>query len=787
MKKRFMQCTAVSFLAAAALSGTVYAEEETNLSGTVYAEEEANLSGTVYAEEETNISPDGEDGMEVYSAGSDSVEIDEVHFPDGIFREYVAGEFDVNSDGVLSEDELNSVVRIQVGSKGISDLSGIEYFVNLNELDCYDNKLAYLDVSKNINLSNLICFRNQLTDLDVSQNTRLSQLMCGENQLSEIDVTQNLSLSSLACDRNFLNKLDVSHNLQLGLLYCQGNQLTDLNVSLNTGLRSLFCDENQLEILDLSQNAGLSVLRCGRNQLKSIVFNSEMNMDSLMCEENLLTDLDLKQHADLRQLACNDNQLKSLDVSDKTKLTYLECGNNQLTSLDVSNNPLLYGLLCSDNALKSLDVSNNPKLRYFWCANMQLTDLDVSQNKELEVLWCSGNQIKELDVSRNTELYALLCSDNQLSDLDVSNNIALDSLLCDNNQLSKLELKNNTKLGVINCQNNHLPELNTEQCKLQDGFGVYVHGKLHYDYDNVLSAQSICVTAYQQNKQWVVDLSKQVSADRLAKVSVKEGNFDTSTGIWTLPEGTPSTLTYSVLTGKKLNKSEVEEDLYMDVTVNVAYMIGGSNIVTETDGGKVTIDVNALDTAAVCKEFNINAETAVTKILIKQTEAKDEDAQALLKETKSEGNTLLDTYDVNMVLYVDDVEKGQVTDRFGELTLSLSAGTENKGKTAAVYQLHGDKIIPYKNLKVDENGMVSIKVTKLSAFAVALQTVKIGDIDGNGEVNLVDLMMCLNHVSKKKMLEGDALAAADIDGKDGVTLVDLMRILNYVSKKSTVL
>ena len=104
MKKRFMQCTAVSFLAAAALCGTVYAEEESNLCGTVYAEEESNLSGTVYAEEESDISSDGEDGMEAYPAASDSVEIDEIHFPDGIFREYVAGEFDVNSDGVLSED-----------------------------------------------------------------------------------------------------------------------------------------------------------------------------------------------------------------------------------------------------------------------------------------------------------------------------------------------------------------------------------------------------------------------------------------------------------------------------------------------------------------------------------------------------------------------------------------------------------------------------------------------------------------------------------------------------------
>ena len=63
-------------------------------------------------------------------------------------------------------------------------------------------------------------------------------------------------------------------------------------------------------------------------------------------------------------------------------------------------------------------------------------------------------------------------------------------------------------------------------------------------------------------------------------------------------------------------------------------------------------------------------------------------------------------------------------------------------------------------------------------------TPKKGDIDKNGKVDLTDLMMCLNHVSKKKLLEGEALIAADIDGKNGVTLSDLMRILNYVSKKT---
>lgn len=785
MKKRFMQCMAVSLWVTAVLSGTVYAQEDMMSENYI---EENNYGEKDYlatdGKEDKNI--DGENNIAEYSATSDSVEIDEVHFPDEIFRGYVAEEFDSNKDGILSEDELNSVKDIQVYSKGITDLSGIEYFVNLRSLNCYDNKLTYLDISKNINLCSLICFRNQLADLDVSQNIRLYDLSCGENQLAFIDVTQNTDLSSLSCRKNLLNGLDVSQNTELRSLYCDENQLTDLDVSLNTKLQSLTCDKNQLESLDLSQNAELRELRCGRNKLASIDFNTNMNLDTLMCEENSLTILELEQHTDLRLLGCNDNQLISLDVSDKSELEYLECGNNQLTSLDVSNNPLLYGLLCSDNALKKLDVSQNPKLRYFWCANTQLTDLDVSQNKELQVLWCSDNQITKLDVSQNSQLYALLCSNNLLTDLDVSNT-KLNSLLCDNNQLSTLDLRNNTELCVVNCQNNHLSELNTEQCNLQDGFGVYVHGKKHYDYDNVLSPQSVSVMAYQQNGKWTVDLSKQISSDIFDRISINEGTFDTSTGIWTLPEGTPGTLTYAVLTGKKTNKSGVEEDLYMDVTVNIAYMIGNSSIITETDDEKVAVDINELDTEAIFDEFEIDPESSEAKILLKQTDADDEAAKLLEEQIKSDGNTALDKYDVNMILYVDDVEKGKVTDQFGKLTLNLYAGIENQGKTAAVYQLHGDEVIPYKNLKVDDNGMVSITVTKLSTFAVALQTVKIGDIDGDGKVDLIDLMMCLNHVSKKKILEGDALAAADIDGKDGVTLVDLMRILNYVSKKSTAL
>ena len=59
-----------------------------------------------------------------------------------------------------------------------------------------------------------------------------------------------------------------------------------------------------------------------------------------------------------------------------------------------------------------------------------------------------------------------------------------------------------------------------------------------------------------------------------------------------------------------------------------------------------------------------------------------------------------------------------------------------------------------------------------------------GDINGDGTVNLVDLMQCLNHVGGKEFIEGEALEAADINEDGIVNLVDLMRLLNYVGGKS---
>ena len=89
------------------------------------------------------------------------VEINETHFPDPVFRQYIidAG-FDFNGDGILSSAEISEVRKIECERKDLRSLKGIEYFTELEELLCSNNQLTSLDVKKNTALTALECWNN---------------------------------------------------------------------------------------------------------------------------------------------------------------------------------------------------------------------------------------------------------------------------------------------------------------------------------------------------------------------------------------------------------------------------------------------------------------------------------------------------------------------------------------------------------------------------------------------------------------------------------------------------
>ncbi len=286
-----------------------------------------------------------------------AVIINEMNFPDAVFRQYVAeicdlpNPLDGTKDGILSERELNEITYVDVSGSNqtISDLRGIEYFYNLKYLSCDANQLIELDVSKNTLLEVLYCSFNQLTELDVSENTVLEFLHCSGNQLTGLDLSQNAALREVMCENNQLTELDISENTALTYLDCSNNQLIGLDVSKNALLKSLYCSYNQLKEFNVSKNTLLKTLYCDCNQLKGLDVSKNTVLEFLHCSGNQLTGLDLSQNAALREVVCENNQLTELDISKNTALTYLNCSNNQLIGLDVSKNVLLQSLACAGN------------------------------------------------------------------------------------------------------------------------------------------------------------------------------------------------------------------------------------------------------------------------------------------------------------------------------------------------------------------------------------------------------------------------------------------------------
>lgn len=171
---------------------------------------------------------------------SEVVEINDTNFPDPDFQKYVNDKIDTvdttsgKKDGKLSKAERDAVTRISITNTNCTDLTGIAYFANLTELNCYHNQLTTLDVSKNAKLRILKCYNNGMEKLNLGDITHLTLLNCDDNNLTELDVSKNPDLEDLECRENKLRRVVIGKKYRLTTLYLRGNQLTSLDLSGTT-------------------------------------------------------------------------------------------------------------------------------------------------------------------------------------------------------------------------------------------------------------------------------------------------------------------------------------------------------------------------------------------------------------------------------------------------------------------------------------------------------------------------------------------------------------------------
>lgn len=152
-----------------------------------------------------------------------------------------------NGDGSVTLSELDLIAleeieTLDLSSKGLKNLSGIEVYSNLKYLFCNDNPgLTKIDVSKLTKLETLYCDRNALTELNVTDLSNLQVLSCSSNQLTSLDLTGLTNLRTLDCCNNQLTSLDLTGLTSLEIFYCHENRMTHLDITMLPALNMLIC------------------------------------------------------------------------------------------------------------------------------------------------------------------------------------------------------------------------------------------------------------------------------------------------------------------------------------------------------------------------------------------------------------------------------------------------------------------------------------------------------------------------------------------------------------------
>ncbi len=309
------------------------------------------------------------------SAGAQAIDI-----PDPKFRAAIEVKLGKAAGASITADDMATLTELESPNANISDLTGLEFAINLNELN-----LGAENVAGNWINSNTVSDLSPLAEL-----TNLIRLTLDGNLISDISSLAKLTnLIALDLDSNVISDISpLAGLIRLRSLYLSENVTTDISslVSL-TNLRVLDLHENSIS--DISSLAGLTNLRwlnlatnsigdisslvrlinlrtlsLGRNSISDISpLAGLINLRWLNLGANLISDTSsLAGLVNVVELYLHYNAVSSISsLTNLTNLTRLHIDQNSISDLSslVANTGLGHGdtVVIAGNPLS--DVSTN--------------------------------------------------------------------------------------------------------------------------------------------------------------------------------------------------------------------------------------------------------------------------------------------------------------------------------------------------------------------------------------------------------------------------------------------
>ena len=140
---------------------------------------------------------------------------------DALFQKYSLWKFDINDDGILTEEEVLPITSIDLNGAetitkgGVESVKGIEIFKRLTDAFILQNpKLTTMDLSKNTRLLQVVAYKNNLKSIDISGCIYLENLEVQDNHLEVIDISNCPNLRWFQFSNNFELKEIIMSELQ---------------------------------------------------------------------------------------------------------------------------------------------------------------------------------------------------------------------------------------------------------------------------------------------------------------------------------------------------------------------------------------------------------------------------------------------------------------------------------------------------------------------------------------------------------------------------------------------
>lgn len=428
-----------------------------------------------------------------------------VTIPDPQFKAFLVSATNINTNGdsEIQVSEANAYTgTISAIATGFTDLTGIEEFTSLTQLQIFDQNIPTVDLTQNTSLQLLAWANNNTNTISLTGSSNMEELYIYDNNISNFDVTIFPALTYFDCSNNSISSIDFTQNPLLEGITLENNPISSLNLSQNTQLEVLNCREMNLTALDIGQTPLLNDLQCDYNNISYIDLTNSSNLQFISCTNNNLTGLDLSQIPGLFILYCDDNNLTFLNLANGFNNPFGP-GSSQLSS---TGNPNLTCIEVDDAAWSTTNWTNiDPNSSFSASCNctvnipdanfkaLLLADTQINTNGNTEIecseaaaytgaidypnqniadltgieafvqittLNCRNNQLTSLDVTQNTLLTSLSCNSNSIAAIDLSNNNNLTYLGVHNNALTSLDISNLTQLTELNCYENSITSLN---------------------------------------------------------------------------------------------------------------------------------------------------------------------------------------------------------------------------------------------------------------------------------------------------------------------------------------